>query len=227
MNEEKNIEVVSNPAPPGNDKTRVIVNAIGIALCVILLPILIMNCILIVKGMVNPNEVPSIGGRIPLIVLTGSMEDTIKKGDLIICKKIDAKDVKKDDVISFFDPEGNGSSVVTHRVTRVDVDEETGKISFRVQGDNNNLEDRLSVPAENLVGIWIEDARIGLLGYVVVFTQSTWGLIVCIFLPIGLFVGVEVWQRHKKDKSKQSEVDALKAELEALKKEKEQADKGE
>ena len=226
MNEEKNIEVVNNPAPPGKDKTRVIVNAVGIALCVILLPILIMNCILIVKGMVNPNEVPSIGGNIPLIVLTGSMEDTIKKGDLIICKKIDAKDVKEGDVISFFDPEGNGSSVVTHRVNKIETDEKTGKLSFRVQGDNNNLEDRLSVPEENLVGVW-KGTRIGLLGYVVVFTQSTWGLIVCIFLPIGLFVGVEVWQRHKKDKSKQSEVDALKAELEALKKEKEQADKGE
>ena len=185
-----------------------------------------MNCILIVKGMVSPNEVPSIGGNIPLIVLTGSMEDTIKKGDLIICKKIDAKDVKEGDVISFFDPEGNGSSVVTHRVNKVEIDEKTGKLSFRVQGDNNNLEDRLSVPEENLVGVW-KGTRIGLLGYVVVFTQSTWGLIVCIFLPIGLFVGVEVWQRHKKDKSKQSEVDALKAELEALKKEKEQEDKGE
>lgn len=226
MNEEKNIEVVNNSAPPGKDKTRVIVNAVGIALCVILLPILIMNCILIVKGMVSPNEAPSIGGNIPLIVLTGSMEDTIKKGDLIICKKIDAKDVKEGDVISFFDPEGNGSSVVTHRVNKVETDEKTGKLSFRVQGDNNNLEDRLSVPEENFVGVW-KGTRIGLLGYVVVFTQSTWGLIVCIFLPIGLFVGVEVWQRHKKDKSKQSEVDALKAELEALKKEKEQADKGE
>ena len=50
-----------------------------------------------------------------------------------------------------------------------------------------------------------------------VFSQSTWGLIVCIFVPVALFVGVELFSRYKKDKSKQSEVDALKAELEALK----------
>ena len=193
-----------------------VVNIVAIILSVLLVPILVINCVLIVKGMVNTEEVPSIGKITPLIVLTESMDPEIKSGDLIICKKAEASEVKVDDVISFFDPDGNGSSVVTHRVIRI-IDENNDGIAegFRTQGDNNNIEDRLTVPTENLIGIWT-GTRIALLGHVVLFTQSTVGLLVCIFLPIGAFVVYEVLRRRKHDKGKQEDIDALKAELEAL-----------
>ena len=61
-------------------------------------------------------------------------------------------DVKVGDVISFFDPAGNGTSIVTHRV--IEIVEEDGEILFRTRGDNNNTEDKELVPAENLVGIY-------------------------------------------------------------------------
>ena len=57
---------------------------IGIVLCIILIPILIINVTLIVKSYTNKDEVPKIGGFCPLIVLTGSMEPEISSGDLII-----------------------------------------------------------------------------------------------------------------------------------------------
>jgi signal peptidase len=60
------------------DKKQKILNIVGIALCVILIPILIMNCVLIVKGLVNEDEVPGVFGRTPLIVLTDSMYPEIK-----------------------------------------------------------------------------------------------------------------------------------------------------
>lgn len=197
-------------------KRKKILNIIGIVLCVLLLPILIINSILIVKGMVNEDEVPGIGGYMPLIVLTESMDPTIKAGDIIICKKVSPSDVKEEDVISFFDPEGNGTSVVTHRVYEVEYDEATGEYSFRTQGDNNDVEDRLAVPEENLVGVWTE-VRFGLVGHIVLFTQSTWGLIVCIFLPIGALITYEFLRRKKQDAEKQSDIDTLMEELKALK----------
>ncbi len=200
-------------------KAKKVLNGVAIALCVLLLPILLFNCILIVKGMLNPNEVPSIGKHIPLIVVTESMEDTIKAGDLIICEKVDVSEINEDDVISFFDPAGNGTSVVTHRVNKVLVDE-NGAISFRTQGDNNNLEDRMSVPAENLIGRWIPGKRIGVIGHVVLFTQTPVGLLVCIFIPVALFAGYEVFVRLKKEKANKKDMDALLAELNALKAEK-------
>ena len=195
-------------------------NIAAIVLSVLLLPILLINSILLVKSMVNPDEVPSIGKMTPLIVLTESMEPEIQSGDLILCKEIKASEVEEDDVISFFDPEGNGSAVVTHRVIGL-VYEDGELVGFRTQGDNNDIEDRLTVPVENLVGIWT-GKRVGGIGRVILFTQSTLGIILCIFLPIGAFVLYEVLRRKKQDKEKQSDIDALRAQLEALQREKAQ-----
>ena len=191
-------------------------NIVGIVLCIILVPILVLNCILLVQGMVNEDQVPSIGGNVPLIVLTESMEPVIKDGDMIVCKTADPDDVKVGDVISFFDPEGTGTSTVTHRVLEILVDPDTGAKSFRTQGDNNNIEDRLPVPAENLVGIWT-GVRIPALGSVIMFMQSTLGLIVCIFVPIAALIAYELIRRKRQDSEKQTDIETLKAELEALK----------
>lgn len=195
------------------NRTKVL-NIAAIVVSVLLLPILITNCLLIVKGMLNKDEVPSLGKITPLVVLTESMEPEIMSGDLIICKKINAGDVKEGDVISFFDPEGNGSSVVTHRVIAL-VIEDGALVGFRTQGDNNDIEDRLTVPTENLVGIWT-GKRLGGMGSLVLFTQSPLGLVIFLILPICAFILYEVLRRQKQDQAKQNDIDVLRAELEAL-----------
>ena len=196
--------------------THKVLTIIGTVLCVILIPILIVNVTLIIKSYTNKDEVPSIGGYLPLIELTDSMADEILSGDLIICHTIDAEDVKVDDVISFFDPAGNGQSIVTHRV--IEVIEDDGEIKFRTRGDNNNTEDKELVPADKLVGIY--KMRIAGAGHVAMFMQSTTGLIVCVVLPIVLLVGYDIIRRRIYEKNKKGDTDALLAELEALKAEK-------
>lgn len=198
---------------PQEQKKQKVLTIVGIVLCVILLPILIVNLTLIVKSYVNPDEVPAIGGVSPLIVLTDSMLPEISSGDLIIAEKIDAGQIKVGDVISFFDPAGNGSSVVTHRV--IEIVEENGVTKWRTRGDNNNTEDKVLVPFENLVGIWT-GTRIAGAGSVAMFLQTTPGLIVCVGCPLVLLVGYDVLRRRKYDKAKQEDTDALLAELEAL-----------
>ncbi|MBR2915144.1 MAG: signal peptidase I [Clostridia bacterium] len=203
-----------------------VLTVIGIVLCVILVPMLIVNCTLIIKSYVNTEKVPTFGGFCPMIVLTDSMnspdeEPRISKGDLIICKQIEAEDVQVGDVISFFDPEGNGTSVVTHKV--IEILTEDGKLSFRTKGTNNNTADTTPVPAENLVGVY--KLRIPLAGHVAIFLQTTPGLIVCIVLPIVLFVAYELIRRKKFEKAKQEDTDALLKELAALRAEKEQKEK--
>lgn len=194
-----------------------VLTVIGIVLCVILVPMLIVNCTLIIKSYVNTEKVPTFGGFCPMIVLTDSMnspdeEPRISKGDLIICKQIDADDVQVGDVISFFDPEGNGTSVVTHKV--IEILTEDGKLSFRTKGTNNNTADTTPVPAENLVGVY--KLRIPLAGHVAIFLQTTPGLIVCIVLPIVLFVAYELIRRKKFEKAKQEDTEQLLSELEEL-----------
>ena len=186
----------------------------AIVLSAILIPVLILNIILIVKSVTNPDEIPSIGSRTPLIVLTESMEDEIHDGDLIVTKATSTEDIKEGDVISYFDPASKSKSVVTHRVIKkITAD---GKVFFKTQGDNNDIADRHDVPAENVIGVWT-GFRVRFLGNVMLFMQSPWGLILCIALPAAAFVLLEVMQKRRRDKANQSDIDRLKAELEALK----------
>ena len=196
------------------DKANKILTVIGAVLCVILIPILIVNCTLIVKSLVNKEDVPDFGGFLPLIVLTDSMYPEIKSGDLIFCKTVEAEEVNEGDVISFFDPAGNGSAVVTHKVERIE--KENGKLSFITKGINNNTEDRLPVPADNLVGKYI-DFRIPGAGNVALFMQSTAGLIVCVILPMVAFVAYDIIRRKMYEKTKGNDMQVLMAELESLK----------
>ena len=185
---------------------------IGVVLCVVLLPMLLINITLIAKSYINKDEVPSVGGKFPMIVLTDSMYPVIESGDLIICQTAEADEIKVGDVISFYDPMGNGTSVVTHRV--LEIKNDGGEITFRTKGDNNNTEDQVPVKAEDLIGIY--QSRIPKVGHVAMFMQTTPGLIVCVVLPIVLLVGYDMLRRKKYEKSQQQDTDALLAELEAL-----------
>jgi len=193
-----------------------IINIVMIVVCVLLVFILLMNCILIISDMLNPNGVPRIFKRTPLIVLTESMEPDIKAGDLIICKSIEAADVKIGDVISYFDPEGDGSTIITHKVYDIEIDDKTGNRFFRTYGINNNAKDFMPVPEENLVGIW-NGARFWQLGRILLFVQSIPGILICVILPFGAFIAYEIIRRKKQDAAKQDDIDKLKAELEAMK----------
>ena len=194
-----------------------ILTGVGIALCVVLVPMLIINCTLLIKGWTNKDEVPTLFGYAPMIVLTDSMvgdkEDSFNGGDLIFVKTVQAEEVKKGDVISFFDPAGNGTSITSHRV--VDIINEGGKISFKTKGDNNNTEDKLPVPAENLAGVYTGFKIVGA-GRVAMFMQTPWGLIVCVVVPILLLIGWDAFRRARYNKKHEEEKDALLAELEEL-----------
>ena len=187
-------------------------SVIGIILCVLLLPILIMNVTMIVQGLIHPGRVPSVGGYSPLIVLTDSMYPEIKSGDMIIVKVTDAQNVKQGDVISFFDPDGSGVSVLTHRV--VEIINENGTLSFRTKGDANNADDPSLAPAESLVGVY--QTKINGAGNVAMFLQSTPGLVVCVAVPMVLLIAFELIRRRKYEKAKNEDTAALLAELEAL-----------
>lgn len=194
------------------DAKQKFLTILGTVLCVILLPILIINLTLIAKSYINEDEVPSLGGMFPMIVLTDSMYPVIESGDLILCHTLEAEDVQVGDVITFYDPMGNGTSVVTHRVLEITVKD--GRPQFVTKGDNNNVEDQVPVDAEDLIGIYRN--RIPKAGNVAMFMQTTPGLIVCVVCPIILLVGYDMLRRKKYEKEKQQDTDALLAELEAL-----------
>lgn len=191
---------------------------LGTVLCVILLPILIINITLIVRSFTNRDEVPSVGGVFPLIVLTNSMYPDIQSGDLIICRRMEPESIEKGDVIAFFDPAGNGDSIVSHSVA--EITEADGQIAWVTRGIANNTNDAALVPADKLVGVY--KRRIPGVGKVILFMQTSTGLILCVVCPVLLLVFWDIIRRRRYEKRKQADTDALLRELEELRAQKAQ-----
>lgn len=189
------------------------VNILAIILCLILLPVLIVNVTLIVKGLANDDKVPTFNGYAPLIVLSDSMYPAIESGDLIVVKSIPTEDLKEGDPIAFFDPDSKNNAVVTHRIVEV-VETEDG-VSYRTKGDANSAMDQTLVPAENVVGIWTGRVFSGV-GRAALFIQSVPGLILCIGVPVIILVAVELIRRRKYEQNVKKDTDDLMAELEEL-----------
>lgn len=125
---------------------------IGILLCVVSIPVIVFNLYFIIQGFVAPDKAPQMMGKVPLIVLTESMDPTIQGGDLIVCDSTDSSFIKNGDVVSYFDPsKSNSSVIVTHRVS--EVTQSNGDLSFKTKGDANNTIDKVPVPASKIVGI--------------------------------------------------------------------------
>lgn len=108
----------------------------------LLLVLLTFNVYSFVMIKVLGNELAVIGGKALVEVISGSMEPTIKVGDMIIIDT-EAQDFKEKDIITFKDEAG---SFVTHRIMEV---KEEG---FVTKGDNNDSLDRDLVREENIVG---------------------------------------------------------------------------
>lgn len=204
-----------------NKKGNKISTILGTIICLILLPILIINITLIIKSYTNKYEVPSVGNAVPMIVLTDSMYPIIESGDLIILNKIDANSVQVNDIITFFDPDGNGDSTVTHRV--VEIIEENGEINFKTKGDANNAEDKSLVSSDKIIGIY--SFKISGLGNIAMFMSTTKGLIICVIVPLILLVGFDLITRKAYEKKNENDKEALMKELERLRAEKNQSTK--
>ena len=67
---------------------------IGIILCIILIPIIIINIILIVNTYIHPENIPGVFGMRPVIVLSGSMEPEFMSGDLIFIQDGDVEQLR-------------------------------------------------------------------------------------------------------------------------------------
>lgn len=115
------------------------------------------------------------------VVQSGSMEPSIKVGDLIIINKQDGYRYKKDDVVTFRDATNR---TVTHRI--IEIEKRAGKDFYSTKGDANRTEDIDFVSQNNIVGKVILTIPKG--GYLVSFTKTKEGMIMFIIIPLGLIV---------------------------------------
>jgi len=93
----------------------------------------------------------------PTVLVSGSMSPSINRGDVVLIKKISEDDeIYLNDVVIY----NAGEFDVVHRV--VDIYEEKGTTKYITKGDDNELNDKLSIEIKNIGGVVI--ARIPYLG---------------------------------------------------------------
>ena len=189
-----------------------IVGAVGIALCVVFVPLLLINVTLIVKSYTSPDKVPDFLGYKPFIVLSGSMEPSIMTGDMVFVKETDPDSLKVGDVIAY----KSGSAVVTHRI--VEVKSENGETRYVTQGDANNAADQSLVKPADVEGIY--QRRVAGAGNLAMFMQTTTGMILFVVCPLVLFVLWDVIRRQLESRKEVSRTKELEMELERLRAEK-------
>lgn len=187
---------------------------VSIVLCIIFIPVILINVTLIVKTYTNPDHLPDIFGVKPVIVLSGSMSPVFEAESLIFVKKTDASALKEGDIICYM----TDGTAITHRIDEVKT--ENGQTSYITKGDANNTTDATAVTPDQVEGIYI--GKINGLGGFAMFMQSTTGMICFIILPVLLYLAFDIWMRRHEAKKEKSRTAQLEAELEKLRASKEE-----
>lgn len=181
---------------------------IGIILCLLMIPVLVVNITIIIKSYVDPDKVPGFLGYKPFIVLSDSMNPGIQTGDLVLSRETDTGKLTVGDVVTY----RVGDSVVTHRI--VGITDKDGALSFTTRGDANNADDTNPVDATMIEGRVL--INIPKLGNAALFMQTPAGMLICIGIPVLLLVGYDILRRRRYDKEKRLRTSELEKELELM-----------
>ncbi len=184
---------------------------VNIMFYIILIPLLVYNFALIIQAVIKPDETPAFLGYKMYVIISGSMQPELDIGDIVVVKKVDPNNLKKDDIISF----RKGQTIITHRIEEVKNTEE--KIQFLTKGDNNNTSDKDLVSEKEVEGIVVN--KIQKLGKIVLKLRDK-TLIIFIILIYYVFL------MYDQSIQKRKNIRRIKREEYEEKKRKESSDEG-
>ena len=141
---------------------------------VILITLILLFIVNIILAIEEKNH---IFGIYMFNIISESMEPTFYKDDLAIVKSCNAEQLEKGDIITFKQED----RIISHRIS--DIIKEKGDEQFITKGDNNEVEDKEPVNAQNIYGKVV--FVIPNLGKFVNYIQNVSGFInVCILIVI-------------------------------------------
>jgi signal peptidase len=123
-------------------------------------------------------------------VLTGSMEPSISKGDMILIKKVsDVSTIKKGDIITFKRTQGVlAGQNVTHRVESVE--KNGNQYYFFTKGDANSAPDSQIVLQQEILGVYQKKASV--LKFVVEGLSNPYIFIVVVITPLLIMFALQI-----------------------------------
>ncbi len=128
--------------------------------------------------------VPSIFGVSMLSIQTESMYPTLLPGDLIFDTPVDdAEELREGDIITYWTIINGERVLNTHRITGIF--DGGDHLIFSTKGDNNSLEDSLTVHESEIVGKY--SFRVAGVGKVIDYLQTSNGFLLVIVLPVFIF----------------------------------------
>lgn len=164
-------------------KTYRVIKGIINIVCWLVIIVLAGAMIIALVSRVNGGT-PSLFGYTFHRVSSGSMEPTLKVGDVILDKEIsDISQVKEGDIITFQGGAHYDNNLVTHRVVRAPYTE-NGVVLLQTKGDANDVEDK-PITAKDVRSIFV--TKINFLAKLYSFFLSPWGLITFIAVLLIIF----------------------------------------
>ncbi|MCR4263227.1 MAG: signal peptidase I [Candidatus Roizmanbacteria bacterium] len=125
------------------------------------------------------------GGYRAYVVLSGSMEPSVKKASIVLV--VPQKTYAVGDIITLAESD-NPDTTLTHRIR--DITTQDGKTQYVTKGDANEDPDPEKRLPEKIIGKVV--FSIPYLGYLVTFTRTTLGLILLIVIPATIIIYSEL-----------------------------------
>lgn len=144
--------------------------------------------------------IPAFGNK-ALIVRSGSMQPTIKVGDLVVVQtqkgllspqSITINKYKEGDIVAF-SSQKNQKLFTTHRIVGIEIKD--GKIFYQTKGDANNSADNNLVAEENIVGK--STFQLPYFGRLFAFAKSNVGFPLLVIFPALLVIILEIINIYK------------------------------
>lgn len=132
------------------------------------------------------NKVVNVFGKSVLKVVTGSMEPSINVGEYIVVEKVNARTLRKNDIISFYSEQSDiYGKLVTHRIIEIKKDG-----TFITKGDANKVEDSIAVRPGKIVGKYTGKARFFI--WVDSFASPKKLLMILVIVPTAIIFALEL-----------------------------------
>lgn len=131
------------------------------------------------------NGVPSIFGLRIMSIQTESMYPTLKPGDLIFDTGIkDTSELEVGDIITYWTVIDGERVLNTHRIS--EIYDGGGYLIFQTKGDNNTIEDSLTVHESEVIGQY-NGMKINGLGKLFDYLQTSTGFLIVVVIPVAIF----------------------------------------
>ncbi len=169
-------------------KARSIYKWVSNALLVMVILVTIFLVITKIAG-----DRPALFGYNFYYIATGSMEPSLKIGDVILSKEADPDKLEVKDVITFVGHDGQvEGKIVTHRIENIY--EENGTKMFVTRGDANSVADT-PISEEDVMSVML--FKVPLLGLMLKVINTPLGFIFLIVVPLLLNLGREIFDLYK------------------------------